>query len=61
MDPWPKPWIRGPLVGPRVDFRRVAPSRLPEVSFAYKNPCIGPERGSFLFLGVVSDFFYVLG
>ena len=45
-----------PMVGPRIDFRRVAPSRLPEVSFAYKNPCIGPERGSFRFYARVFMF-----
>ena len=55
------PRFRGQLVEPRVDFRRVTPSRLLESSYAYKYPCIGPERGSFSFLGVGSDFLYVLG
>ena len=30
------PRFRGNVVEPRVDFRRVAPSHLPEYSFAYK-------------------------
>ena len=46
--------IRGKVVEPRVDFRRVAPSRLPEHSYAYINPCIGPKRKQF-FLGEVFD------
>ena len=54
------PRFHGTLVGPRVNFRRVAPSRLLEAVFAYINPCIGPEREPFSFLGVVADFFYVL-
>ena len=51
-DPWLLPQIRGPLVGPRVDFQRVAPTRLLEESYAYINPYRGPERSSFGFLGV---------
>ena len=37
MDPR-QPRIRGNVVGPRVDFQRVAQSRLLEAIFAYKNP-----------------------
>ena len=47
--------------GPHVEDRRVAPYRLPEASYAYINPCMWPKREQFSFLGVVSDFFYVLG
>ena len=53
--------FRGILVGPRVNFRRVVPSRSPEAFYAYKIPCIGPKREPFSFLGGVSDFLYVLG
>jgi len=34
----------GNVVGPRVDLRRVAPSRLPDASFAYIYPCRDPKR-----------------
>ena len=41
LSPWycrgnAAPRFRGKVVEPRVDFRRVAPSRLPEASEAYK-------------------------
>jgi len=38
------PRFRGKVVGPRVDLRRVALSRLLESLFAYKNPCRDPKR-----------------
>ena len=43
------PQKRGNGVEPRIDLRRVAPSRLPEGSYAYIYPCIWPKRGSFRF------------
>jgi len=48
--------ICGIPVEPRVDFRRVAPSRLLEPSSAYKYPCNCPEREQSSFLGVGADF-----
>ena len=35
---------RGNLVGPCVDFRRVASSRLPDSSLSYIYPCKDPKR-----------------
>ena len=43
------PRFRGNGVESRVDFRRVAPSRLPKGAYAYINPCRGPEREHFSF------------
>ena len=54
-DPRLLPRIRGLLVEPRVDFRRVASSRLLEASLAYIYPCIRPKRKQSSFLGVGSD------
>ena len=48
--------IRGNPTEPRVDFRRVDPSRLPEPFEAYKYPCLWPKRKQFSFLGVGPDF-----
>ena len=53
-----EPRFRGKAMEPRVDFRRVAPSRLLEDTYAYIYPCIWPKRKHFSFLGVVSDFFF---
>ena len=44
------------MVGPRVDLRRVASSRLPNASFAYKYCKDGPEtRGEGCRLGFLSS------
>ena len=43
------PSFRGNLVGPRVDFRRVAPSRLLEPTFAYKRAMVGQNEAVFDF------------
>ena len=43
------PHFHGNVVGPRIDFRRVAPSRLLEVSCAYINPYRALNEAVFYF------------
>ena len=42
---WLLPHFRRSTVKPRVDFRRVASSCLPELPFGYKNPLVEQNRG----------------
>ena len=50
------PRFRGKVVGPRIDLRRVASSRLLEAPYAYVQPCRGLELKQFLIQARFSIF-----